>query len=85
LLNKIPLINRLKLTEAAGAAVLSIPSEDFHHAEFYLGIERIVRIRKELFRFGIYAATADSNWEKARFEFKLGVNFYNSFTKKWQY
>jgi len=85
LLNKIPLISRLKLTEAAGAAVLSIPSEDFHHAEFYLGIERIVRIRKELFRFGIYAATADSNWEKARFEFKLGVNFYNSFTKKWQY
>jgi hypothetical protein len=85
LLNKIPLINRLKLTEAAGAAVLSIPSEDFHHAEFYLGIERIVRIRKELFRFGIYAATADSNWEGARFEFKLGVNFYNSFTKKWQY
>jgi hypothetical protein len=85
LLNKIPLLHRLKLTEAAGAAMLSIPDEDFHHVEFYAGLERVVRIRKELFRFGIYAATADSNWERAKFDFKIGVNFYNSFTKKWQY
>jgi len=85
LLNKIPLLHRLKITEAAGVAMLSIPSEDFHHAEFYVGVERVVRIKKELFRFGIYASTADSNWEKAKFDFKIGVNFYNSFTKKWQY
>jgi len=85
LLNKIPLLHRLRLTEAAGVATLSIPAENFHHAEFYVGVERVVRIKKELFRFGIYASTADSNWEQAKFEFKLGVNFYNSFTKKWQY
>jgi hypothetical protein len=85
LLNKIPLLHRLKITEAAGAAMLSIPDENFHHVELYAGLERVVRIRKELFRFGIYAATADSNWEKAKFDFKIGVNFYNSFTKKWQY
>lgn len=85
LLNKIPLLHRLRLTEAAGVAMLSIPAENFHHAEFYAGIERVVRIKRELFRFGIYAATADSNWEKAKFDFKLGINFYNSFTKKWQY
>jgi hypothetical protein len=85
LLNKIPLLHRLRLTEAAGAAMLSIPDENFHHVEFYAGIERVVRIKKELFRFGIYAATADSNWERAKFDLKFGVNFYNSFTKKWQY
>jgi hypothetical protein len=85
LLNKIPLLHRLKITEAAGAAMLSIPDENFHHVEFYAGLERIFRIRRELFRFGIYAATADSNWESAKFDFKIGVNFYNSFTKKWQY
>ena len=85
LLNKIPLLHRLKITEAAGAAMLSIPDENFHHLEFYAGLERVVRIKKELFRFGIYASTADSNWEKAKFDFKIGVNFYNAFTKKWQY
>lgn len=85
LLNKIPVLHRLKITEAAGAAMLSIPDENFYHVEFYAGLERVVRIRKELFRFGIYTSTADSNWEKAKFDFKIGVNFYNAFTKKWQY
>lgn len=84
-LNKIPLINRLKLTEAIGAAFLSIPDQNFFHAEMYLGVERIVRIRRELFRFGVYGATADGSISNARFEFKIGVNFYNTFTKKWSY
>ncbi len=85
LLNKIPLISRLKLTEAVGAGFLSIPDQQFNHAEVYVGLERIVRIRKELFRFGIFGATSDSSIENIRLEFKLGVNFYNSFTKKWSY
>ena len=84
-LNKIPLINRLKLTEAIGAAFLSIPDQNFFHAEMYFGLERVVRIRRELFRFGVYGATADGSISNARFEFKLGVNFYNTFTKKWSY
>lgn len=85
LLNKIPLIRKLKLTEAAGAAFLSIPDQDFFHTEFYLGLERAIRIREELFRIGIYACTAESTWNKARLEFKLGFNFYDSFHKKWNY
>ncbi len=83
--NKIPLLNRLKLTEAFGAAFLSIPDQRFNHAEIYLGIERVVRIKRELFRFGIYGATSDSSLNKARFELKLGVNFYNTWTKKWSF
>lgn len=85
LLNKIPLIHRLRITEAMGAGVLSIPDEGFYHLELYAGIERVVRIRNDLFRFGIYAATADNTLEKASFELKFGINFYNSFTKRWQY
>ncbi|MFM7815039.1 MAG: DUF5686 family protein, partial [Flavobacteriales bacterium] len=85
ILNKIPLLRKLKLTEAGGAAMLSIPSQNFHQLEFYLGIERVVRIRRELFRFGLYACTADSSWNKARFELKFGINFYNSYNKRWMY
>jgi hypothetical protein len=85
LLNKIPLISRLKLTEAAGAAFLSIPDQDFHHTEFYVGLERVIRIRQQIFRIGAYACTAESSWNKARFEFKIGFNFYDSFHKKWNY
>lgn len=84
-LNKIPLINRLKITEAVGAAMLTIPDQEFFHTEIYFGIERIFRIKRELFRFGIYGATSDNTLNKARFEIKFGVNFYNSFTKKWSF
>ncbi|MEZ4798265.1 MAG: DUF5686 family protein [Flavobacteriales bacterium] len=84
-LNKIPLINRLKLTEAFGAAFLSIPDQQFYHAEMYVGLERVVRIRRELFRFGIYGASSATSLNRARFEFKFGINFYNTYSKKWSY
>jgi hypothetical protein len=83
--NKIPLIRRLKLTEAAGVAMLSIPDQNFFHTEFYAGLERVIRIRQEIFRIGVYACTAESSFNKARFEFKLGFNFFDSFHKKWNY
>jgi hypothetical protein len=85
LLNKIPLIKKLKLTEAIGGAFISIPSQDFHHAEFYAGIERTFRFKGELFRMGVYGCTADSTFNKPRLEFKLGINFFDPFHKKWQY
>lgn len=85
LLNKIPLLNRLKLTEAAGASFVSIPQERLYHTEMYLGIERVVAIRKELFRFGVYACSNASTLGKAVFEFKLGVNFFNTYTNRWSY
>lgn len=84
-LNKIPLLNRLKITEAIGAAMLTIPDQNFFHTEIYFGLERIVRIRKELFRFGVYGATSDNTLNRARFEIKFGINFYNSFTKRWNF
>lgn len=85
LLNKIPLISKLRLTEAAGAAFITIPDQHFFHTEFYAGIERVIRIREEIFRIGVYACTAESTLNKARFEFKLGFNFFDSFHKKWNY
>lgn len=85
ILNKIPLINRLKLTEAAGAAFIAIPNQNFAHAEIYLGLEKVFRIREQIFRVGVYGCTSDSNLDKANYEFKIGFNFYNTYSKKWSY
>jgi hypothetical protein len=83
--SKIPFFNRLKITMAGGGGVLMIPTENFYHEEFFLGLERIVRIKKQLFRIGVFGVTADSNISKAAITYKVGVSFYNSFTRKWSY
>jgi hypothetical protein len=84
-LNKIWLINKLKLEETIGGAMLYIPDAKFAQAEYYIGLERKFRIRRNLFKIGVYAVSADNNLAKAVFRFKLGVNFYEAFNGKWSY
>jgi hypothetical protein len=83
--SKIPLINKLKITSSIGGGVLMIPSQDFYHEEFFIGLERIVRIKKQLFRLGVFAVTADNTLVKPTVTWKIGISFYNSFTRKWSY
>lgn len=83
--NKLPVIHRLKITEAAGAATLIIADQNFIHQELYLGLERVCRIKKQLFRFGLYACTSDNNFGSARLTYKLGISFFNTFSKTWSY
>lgn len=84
-LNKIWLINKLKLEESVGGGMLFIPDAHFAQVEFYVGLERRFRIRGELFKIGVYAITQDNSFDKASINFKIGVNFYNSFRDKWDY
>lgn len=83
--SKIPLFNKLKITMSVGGGVLMIPSQNFHHEEFFLGLEHVVRIRKQLFRVGIFGVTADNNLTKATITYKIGLSYYNSATRKWSY
>lgn len=83
--SKIPLISRLKITSSVGGGLLMIPSQNFYHQEFFVGLERVVRIKKQLFRVGVFAVTADNNLVKPAVTWKVGISFYNSFTRKWSY
>jgi hypothetical protein len=82
---KIPLVSKLKITGAAGGGVLMIPDADFYHTEMFFGLERIFRIKEQLFRVGVFACTSASTLEGAKFYPKVGVSFYNTFTRKWSY
>ncbi|MCH2224103.1 MAG: DUF5686 and carboxypeptidase regulatory-like domain-containing protein [Crocinitomicaceae bacterium] len=84
-LNKIWGINKLKLEETAGGSLLVIPEANFNQMELYAGIERVFRIKKQLFKLGAYAVAVNNNVEKASVQFKFGINFYDSFRRKWDY
>ncbi|MBI2257570.1 MAG: carboxypeptidase-like regulatory domain-containing protein [Flavobacteriia bacterium] len=84
-LNKIWLINKLKLEETIGGSMLYIPDAKFAQVEYYAGLERKLRIRRSIFKLGFYLVSSDSNLNKANFRFKIGVNFYDSFNGKWSY
>ncbi len=83
--NKIPLLNRLKLNEIAGSALIAIPSEHFIHQEIFVGIQKQIRIKEQLFRLGAFLVTSDSNLDKAQYTFKFGISYWNTYTKKWSY
>jgi hypothetical protein len=85
IMNKIPLLNRLKLGLAGGGGTLLIPDNDYSHIELFGGIEKTFRIKKQLFRFGVYGVTAGSSVMKADYSIKFGIDFFNSFTNKWSY
>jgi Family of unknown function (DUF5686)/CarboxypepD_reg-like domain len=84
-LNKIYLINRLKLEETVGGGALFIPDANFAQVEFYAGLERKIVLWGGTFKLGLYAVTADNNFDKANIRLKFGINFYNDFTGKWEY
>jgi hypothetical protein len=83
--NKIPLLNRLKLNELAGSAFIAIPSENFIHQEIFVGIQKQIRIKEQLFRLGVFAVTSDSNIDKANYTLKVGISYWNTYTKKWSF
>ncbi|MCH2235246.1 MAG: DUF5686 and carboxypeptidase regulatory-like domain-containing protein [Crocinitomicaceae bacterium] len=85
ILGKIPLINKLKLELVAGGGLLFIEEADYKHIEFYGGIERKFKIKKQLFKVGVYYAVREGSATSEIINFKVGIDFFNSFTNSWSY
>ncbi len=91
ILNKIPLIHRLKFSLAGGGGFLLIPEDGLAHGELFAGLERITKIKEQLFRIGIYAVTADNTLDNTNssfnpnLTFKLGISYYNTVNRKWDF
>ncbi len=84
-LNKIWLINRLKLEESIGGGMLAIPNANFAQVEFFVGLQRMFRIKKSVFKLGIFAVTQSNTFDTASINLKFGFNLYDSFRDKWSY
>lgn len=85
ILSKVPVINWFKINLAAGGGTLLMPEEKFAHAEAFGGIERAIRIRKQIIRLGAYAVTSVNTENQGDFHLKFGISFFNPFSGKYDY
>jgi hypothetical protein len=85
-MNKVPLVKYLKIQAVGGAGLLLIDGKDrYQHAEAYVGLERVFRIRNQLIKFSGFYVQAVSSADAWDSSFKFGIDFYNSFTRAWSY
>lgn len=85
IMNKIPIINKLKVQLVAGAAALFIQEEDYAHVEFYAGLERVFKIKRQLFKLNAFYVVRANGEPSVSLNFKFGLDFFNSYTNSWSY
>lgn len=85
IMNKIPLINKLKLQLVGGASVILIQDQNYSHAEVYAGVERIFKIKQQLFKINTFYVARLNNTSALTFKLKIGLDFFNSFSNSWSY
>lgn len=85
IMSKIPLINKLKLELVAGGGALLIQEADYAHIEFYAGVERAFKIKRQLFKIGTYYVLRENNAASVNFNLKFGFDFFNTYTNSWSY
>lgn len=83
--DKIPLINKTKIELVAGGGFLYIQDLNYRHLEFYVGLERKIKIKKQLFKVSVFYVLKENNAPSVQFNFKLGLDFFNSFNNTWSY
>ena len=89
IMNKIPLIKKMKLLEVAGAGALFINQNNFRHAEVYGGLERPININrwKMRLKIGVYYVSSLNSYSSSKVagSFKFGIDMFNFFTNSWSY
>jgi hypothetical protein len=84
LLNRVPLIRRLKLNVALGASMLTIPSRSLLHLETYIGAERKMKLWDQPVRWGMYYGLLPNDMNPG-YRIKMGMDFKDTFLDRWNF
>lgn len=84
-INKIPYAKFLKLTETVGGGFLRSRENDLMYVEVYAGMERSIRLFREIFRLGIYAVAGKTNHFLYNTGFRISIDQYDKLSNKWNY
>ena len=86
LLNKIPLLKKLKLREIAGTGFLFTQERNLRYAELFAGIERAFQSPfnpLDKFKIGVYIVTSAANKFSNPVQFKVGFTTWDKRRGKW--
>jgi hypothetical protein len=86
LLNKIPLLKKLKLREIAGTGFLFTQERDLRYAELFAGIERAFQSPfnpLDKFKIGVYVVGSTANKFSNPIQFKVGFTTWDKRRGKW--
>jgi hypothetical protein len=86
LLNKIPLLKKLKLREIAGAGFLFTQERNLRYGELFAGIERAFQSPfnpLDKFKVGVYVVTSAANKFSNPIQFKVGFTTWSKRSGKW--
>jgi hypothetical protein len=86
LINKIPLLKKLKLREITGGGFLVAPEKDLRYFEAFAGIERVFKWPFDplsKFKLGIYVVGSAANKFNNPIQFKIGITTWDKQKNKW--
>ncbi|GAA4732381.1 hypothetical protein GCM10023229_07850 [Flavisolibacter ginsenosidimutans] len=86
LLNKIPLLKKLKLREIAGAGFLFTQERNLRYGEVFAGVERAFQSPfnpLDKFKLGIYVVGSAANQFRNPVQFKIGFTTWDKRRGKW--
>ncbi len=84
-LERIPLVNRLNLEAAIGGSAVLIPSLSLKHIETFVGVERVFHISNQLLKWGVYRVFTPGQSMGSGYQWKVGINAYESYLGRWLY
>jgi len=86
IVNKIPFLKILKLTERVGANFLYAPERrNMFYYEGFVGIDKAIRLGRDRWKIGYYFTAGYSNiFEKPRFGFKINFQGYDRYNNVWR-
>lgn len=86
LINKIPLLKKLKLREIAGTGFLITQERNLRYAELFAGLERAFQSPfnpLDKFKIGVYIVTSAANKFSNPIQFKVGFTTWDKRRGKW--
>jgi Family of unknown function (DUF5686)/CarboxypepD_reg-like domain len=84
IINKIPFVKKLKITESAGSGILYSKERNLIYGELFIGLEKQIRILGEMYRLGAFMVTSQANNYTNPIQWKFGVRHYDAYRNRWE-